>query len=56
MNNRGIPQSDFYTKAILIKNQGPKMLTTYVVNCTILQQVFPRKFGTRQNLETIWQY
>jgi len=32
MNNPDIPQSDFYTKATPIKNQGPKMLTTDVVN------------------------
>lgn len=30
MNN--LPQHDFYIKATLIKNQGPKMLTTHVVN------------------------
>lgn len=32
MNNLGLPQSDFYTKVMLIKNQGSKTLTTFVVN------------------------
>lgn len=57
-NNRSISQSEFYTKALLIKNQGCKMLTTYVVNrmhhitvCFLSLLCF--KFGTNRLREAL---
>lgn len=55
MNNLGTPQRDFYIKTTLIKNQGPRVLTTYVVNQMhrIIPGVSKEQSGTRQNSENI---
>lgn len=53
-----LPQRDFYIKATLMKNQGPKMLTTHVVNRMhhIIPEISKQQFGTRQNSESIRQH